>query len=317
MKDISTLQEYKFSCDHTWSERGVSSSTGHMTPAADDAPVFYRKSDVLALLAAQAASAPAAPPADMTEREALDMAIACGRSDKFNFRIPGTSDLHKVECAVLEASDALKLVQRIAQRLVAIASATPAAPAVAPAATPVPATPPLVKKYFDLPKGTRFRYPGGKRIWVALERHGTGLVAGYEPHDGALLGQSICSFADSEDECRSMEVEVVEDTISLHGPVALELPEGDTRQVKVWWDGIRDGKRHLCISVEAAEAAEPATTATAAEPSQATPYAYAVKFPDGQVSLLKDDPVGLRHEAWSRQGLVVHELDIRPARQPG
>jgi hypothetical protein len=233
----------------------------------------------------------AVAPTALTEREALDLAIACGRGDKMKFRIPGTSDSHEVECAVLGASDALQLVRQIAQRL---------------AAVPQPAQP-LLKKFFELPKGTRFRYPGSKRTWVVLERHGCGLVAGYEPHDGALAGQSICAFANSEEECRAMEVEVVEDSLSLHGPVELELPDGDTREVKVFWAGVRDGKRHLCISVEPRE--QPG--APCAAPAAAAPYAYALEFPGGQVALLKDDPASLRQASWAAQGVRVHELTLR------
>lgn len=32
-------------------------------------------------------------------------------------------------------------------------------------------------------------------------------------------------------------------------PIELELPEGDKREAKVWWHEIKDGKRHICISV--------------------------------------------------------------------
>lgn len=67
----------------------------------------------------------------------------------------------------------------------------------------------LRKKFFDLPLGTRFRHIGGKSDWIVLERHGCGKVAGYQPHDGWVAGQSIFSFADSEEECRTLEVDVV------------------------------------------------------------------------------------------------------------
>lgn len=67
---------------------------------------------------------------------------------------------------------------------------------------------PIIRKFHDLPLGTRFCYIGGKDEWVIIERHGCGLVARYQPHDGWAAGQSICSFADTEEECRSMKVEV-------------------------------------------------------------------------------------------------------------
>jgi hypothetical protein len=80
---------------------------------------------------------------------------------------------------------------------------------------------PVIRKFIDLPLGTRFRYLGGKDIWVVLERHGCGLVAGYQPHDGWVAGQSICSFADTEEQCKSLEVEVVSHPIA---PVAAQEP---------------------------------------------------------------------------------------------
>jgi hypothetical protein len=67
----------------------------------------------------------------------------------------------------------------------------------------------IIKKFFELPLGTKFKYLGGKDVWVILERHGTGKVCKAEPHDGWVAGQQILSFADSEEECRQMEVEVV------------------------------------------------------------------------------------------------------------
>lgn len=45
--------------------------------------------------------------AEISEQEAFALAVKCGRADNLPFRIPGTSKTHRVECAVLEASDAL------------------------------------------------------------------------------------------------------------------------------------------------------------------------------------------------------------------
>ena len=93
----------------------------------------------------------------------------------------------------------------------------------------------LRKKFFDLPLGTRFRYIGGTDEWVILERHGRGKVAGYQPHDGWVAGQSICSFADSEEECRALEVDVVLDAPSTAAqaeqPAAAWMTEGGERVV--------------------------------------------------------------------------------------
>lgn len=107
---------------------------------------------------------------------------------------------------------------------------------------------PIIKKFFELPLGTRFKYIGGKDVWVSLARHDVGTVARYEPHDGYLAGQSICAFADSEEECRTMEVEVVDDVPNGARdvpPPAKEVDDpyaprfmGDTRKVGVGLDHV-------------------------------------------------------------------------------
>jgi hypothetical protein len=59
-----------------------------------------------------------------------------------------------------------------------------------------------------LPLGTRFKYQGGTQVWVILERHECGLIAKWEGVDGAVAGQSLCSFADTPEECETTEVMV-------------------------------------------------------------------------------------------------------------
>lgn len=61
-----------------------------------------------------------------------------------------------------------------------------------------------------LPLGTRFKYVGGADTWVVLERHGLGLVAKWDGDGGWVAGQSICSFAETEEECETEEVIVYE-----------------------------------------------------------------------------------------------------------
>lgn len=76
----------------------------------------------------------------------------------------------------------------------------------------------IVRKFFDLPLGTRFRYPGSKTVWVSLERHGCGKIAKWTDVDQWHVMQPICSVAESEEECRTIEVELV------------DLPNADIRQ---------------------------------------------------------------------------------------
>ena len=77
-------------------------------------------------------------------------------------------------------------------------------------AAPSVDVPRLVRKFFDLPLGTRFRYPGSKTVWVSLERHGCGKIAEWTDVDQWHVMQSICSVAESEEECRTIEVELVD-----------------------------------------------------------------------------------------------------------
>jgi hypothetical protein len=64
--------------------------------------------------------------------------------------------------------------------------------------------------YDSLPLGTRFRYIGGTDIWVKIENGGTGVIAKWDgPHSSRIL-QSICSFAESEEERATLEVELAE-----------------------------------------------------------------------------------------------------------
>ncbi len=72
----------------------------------------------------------------------------------------------------------------------------------------------MTRPFQSLPLGTRFRYLTIQGLagptWVVLERHGCGLIAKWEGVDGPLAGQSICSFAETEEECQTMQVVVLE-----------------------------------------------------------------------------------------------------------
>lgn len=70
--------------------------------------------------------------------------------------------------------------------------------------------PRFVRKFFDLPLGTRFRYQGSDVVWVSLERHGCGKIAKWTDVDQSHVMQAICSVAESEEECRVIEVELVD-----------------------------------------------------------------------------------------------------------
>ena len=63
-----------------------------------------------------------------------------------------------------------------------------------------------VRRFCDLPLGTRFKYKDGSDVWVILERHGCGLIAKWEGVDGWVAGQSICSFEETPEACALGEV---------------------------------------------------------------------------------------------------------------
>ena len=67
-----------------------------------------------------------------------------------------------------------------------------------------------VRLFRSLPLGTRFKYVNGTDVWVILERHGCGLIAKWDGVDGWVSGQSICSFADTQEECETTEVMLCE-----------------------------------------------------------------------------------------------------------
>jgi hypothetical protein len=70
--------------------------------------------------------------------------------------------------------------------------------------------PQLVRKFFDLPLGTRFRYVGSDTVWVSIDRSGCGTIAKWAGIESSPAMQSICAFAETKDECRTLEVEVVD-----------------------------------------------------------------------------------------------------------
>lgn len=63
-------------------------------------------------------------------------------------------------------------------------------------------------RFCDLPKGTRFRYPGDDSVWVVLEEYGNGLIAKWEGAHASRQLQCIYSFVDDEWPLESL-VEVV------------------------------------------------------------------------------------------------------------
>lgn len=55
---------------------------------------------------------------------------------------------------------------------------------------------PVVRRFKDLPKGARFKYPDGDDVWVVLEQYGDGLIARWNGVDLPSSHQSLCSFVD-------------------------------------------------------------------------------------------------------------------------
>lgn len=74
----------------------------------------------------------------------------------------------------------------------------------------------VTMKFMDAPMGCRFRYktssPALQRVWIKLAIDGTGKIAEYDPRwmqTPNWNGQAICSFADTEEQMRSWEIEVL------------------------------------------------------------------------------------------------------------
>lgn len=68
-------------------------------------------------------------------------------------------------------------------------------------------------RYMDLPKGSRFRYPGYKDTWVLLEHHGRGLVAGWDGNTSNRITQSLCSAVENYDQLADLMVELPDDPV--------------------------------------------------------------------------------------------------------
>ncbi len=68
-----------------------------------------------------------------------------------------------------------------------------------------------LKKFVDLPLGTKFRHEDGKDVYVVLETHGRGKVAEYQGVNGCFATQCVYSAGSDEEETRALEVIVVED----------------------------------------------------------------------------------------------------------
>ena len=80
-----------------------------------------------------------------------------------------------------------------------------------------------LRKFIDLPLGTRFRYQEWPDERIVIERHGCGLVADGDLSVVPAALQGIYSAAESEQACRELEVIVVSDLhASLSAPFATE-----------------------------------------------------------------------------------------------
>jgi hypothetical protein len=67
-----------------------------------------------------------------------------------------------------------------------------------------------MKRFKDLPLGTRFRYNADSAVFVILEHFDCGLVAKWDGLDGPTTSQGVYSAADSEATCDALEVIPVE-----------------------------------------------------------------------------------------------------------
>lgn len=57
--------------------------------------------------------------------------------------------------------------------------------------------------------GSRFSYPGSDTVWIVLDPFGLGLVVREVAHDDAASIQTVCCFADTEEECSTGQVDVI------------------------------------------------------------------------------------------------------------
>lgn len=110
---------------------------------------------------------------------------------------------------------------------------------------------PRLRKFCELPLGTRFRYKNGTDVWVVLESWGRGKVACWTGSDGWTIGQSICCAADGEGETKKLEVEVVENELAAPPkPPAGEWPRYIVCAAMLMEDGrIVTGVRHFSTDV--------------------------------------------------------------------
>ena len=70
----------------------------------------------------------------------------------------------------------------------------------------------VVMRFIDAPMGCRFRYHCSEQIWIKLSIYDIGIIAAYDPRwmqTPNWHGQQICSFAESEDEMRTLSIEVL------------------------------------------------------------------------------------------------------------
>lgn len=70
-----------------------------------------------------------------------------------------------------------------------------------------------IRKFIDLPLGTRFQYQNGKQQWIIISHYNgwleCGLIASWQGIDGPISGQSICSATETPEELKELEVIVI------------------------------------------------------------------------------------------------------------
>lgn len=79
-----------------------------------------------------------------------------------------------------------------------------------------------LRKLFDMPLGTRFRYQGGKDVWILIDRSGRGLIASDMNIDLPAWRQSLCCVTDETDDLRTIEVEIVDARLAVPEPASAQ-----------------------------------------------------------------------------------------------
>jgi hypothetical protein len=113
-----------------------------------------------------------------------------------------------------------------------------------------PPNDPAIKRFYDLPLGTRFKYLqeqiDSNQVFVVLENWGVGLIAKWNGVEYGPINQ-VLAFADSEEDAKAWSVRVVDGadsppapelrpTIRQNHPVILGETKQGRRVVETYWE---------------------------------------------------------------------------------